>query len=157
VHNIISPKLATIVCCVFVIVCPASSAADEQLNNQLVTAAVNGQLGQIQWLLERGADINSSGPSIGNTPAGVTALSYAAAENHLKVVEYLILHGAEVNQADAGGGSPLIYAAWRGHTSVVKLLLKHGADTNASVNGRSALSMARDNGHTETVRVLQAR
>ena len=68
---------------------------------------------------------------------GWTALHYAAANNHVPMVEYLISVGANVNHVcDYGteryGPSSLHVAVARGHVEVVKCLVSAGADVDYS-------------------------
>jgi ankyrin repeat protein len=66
-----------------------------------------------------------------------------ANRGELKVVEDLLKQGADVNQADQDGRTPLMYAAYNGHTETVKLLLEHKAFVDVTdVNGRTALMFA---------------
>eukprot|EP00957_Ditylum_brightwellii_P060097 4563924-Ditylum_brightwellii.AAC.1 len=57
-----------------------------------------------------------------------TPLHIAAREGHKKVVEVLLSHGADVNNATNSGWKPIHFAAREGHKEVVKVLLSHGAD-----------------------------
>ena len=47
------------------------------------------------------------------------------------LAELLLTHGAEVNEKDDTGETPLHKASYRVHKDVVELLLAHGADVNA--------------------------
>ena len=42
-----------------------------------------------------------------------------------------------------------------GHTECVRLLLHKGADVEATAQGKTALQLARERGHTEAARVLE--
>ena len=65
-------------------------------------------------------------------------------------------NGAKVNVRDRGEGfTALMFAASEGHIDVVKLLLKHDADkTLRDIDGDTAASFARKNGHTKIVDLL---
>ena len=52
-------------------------------------------------------------------------------ENHPKVAEVLIAHGADVNAENANGMTPLQIAALYGKKAVAESLTVHGADVNA--------------------------
>ncbi|XP_008330661.1 60 kDa lysophospholipase isoform X1 [Cynoglossus semilaevis] len=58
---------------------------------------------------------------------GRTPLHIAACEGHLKVVQYLLIHGATVYAKDRFGDTPLCNAVRFRHKEVVKLLRKTGA------------------------------
>ena len=71
------------------------------------------------------------------------------------VKKLLAEDGADVNQADKDGWTPLYCASINGHTEVVRLLLHAGADFNqANKNGRTPLNSASAYGHTDTTAFL---
>jgi ankyrin repeat protein len=81
-------------------------------------------------LLDAGADINArnrhkfAGP--GNSP-----LSAATYMQRADVARFLIERGAEVNQDDNAGFTPLHLAAANGSVEIARLLLDGGADASA--------------------------
>lgn len=89
---------------------------------------------------------------------GTTALMWAAANGHQKVVEWLLDKGAAINAQGDYYGSALQMASEKGHEKIVKVLLKHGADVNAG-GGRynSALQAASFEGHANIVQMLLER
>ena len=72
------------------------------------------------------------------------------------MTEYLLENGAEPNQANQLGVTPLIAAARRGEKDVVKVFLQHGADVNAVSHetSRTALQGAIEGNHSEIVTLL---
>lgn len=90
--------------------------------------AANAEISDM--LLGAGADINArnrhkfAGP--GNSP-----LSAATYQQRLDVVKLLIERGADVNQGDNAGFTPLHLAAALGYPEVARVLLEAGADPNA--------------------------
>jgi serine protease inhibitor/ankyrin repeat protein len=89
-------------------------------------------------LLAGGADVN------GVTPAGCTALHFAARDGYVRAAELLLAHGADVNAKTTTGQTPLHLAARRGHDDIVALLIEKGADvTIQDRDGQTALDEAR--------------
>ena len=85
----------------------------------------------------------------------LTALHCAAKEGHPDVVRVLIDAGADIDTKN-NGRSPLHCASDSGALEVVKTLVEAGAGVNVTDGneGRTCLSLAASNGHTETVRYL---
>ncbi len=63
--------------------------------------------------------------------------------NWIPTVEYLLELGADVNQRDANGYTPLHHAAARGDTEMIQWLVDHGADVMVvSRKGQTTVDMA---------------
>ena len=56
----------------------------------------------------------------------------ASRYGYFSIVEYLISHGADVNQSNTHGVSPVWITSKSGHLSTVKYLISHGADVKSS-------------------------
>lgn len=128
------------------------------LDPALVTAARQGNMVVLRYLLNQGAD--ASNPKAGANQNGLPAIGEAAASGKPEVVSLLLNHGADVNMqwvVDGAGGTPLISAAREGHLEVVRLLLSKGARDvgvrTASGTG-TARSAAQINGHKAVVALL---
>ncbi|KAG1680968.1 hypothetical protein FOA52_009927 [Chlamydomonas sp. UWO 241] len=80
----------------------------------------------------------------------------AATKGDAKEASSLLSRGADVNEADLCGGTPLWWAAYYGHTRVATLLLQHNASVHSARDGSTPLSAARDRGRTAVVRLLEA-
>lgn len=59
-------------------------------------------------------------------------MHYAAQENQVEIAQLLIQHGANVNELDDEGQTPLFIAAEEGNDSFAELLLQHGADVDCT-------------------------
>ena len=81
----------------------------------------------------------------------------AAGDGDAEAVRSLLAAGARVNDASAGGETPLMRATSRGRLDVVRLLLAAGAEVNARrADGMTPLIYAAFFGHTEVARALLA-
>jgi len=60
----------------------------------------------------------------------MTSLLYAAMKGHLKVVEYLVNKGTEINEKNGNNMTSLHFAASNGHHNVVEFLVNNEADIN---------------------------
>ncbi|KAK4004978.1 hypothetical protein OUZ56_006704 [Daphnia magna] len=86
-------------------------------------AALNGDLDRLSKLLQ-----NIKADTLDTS--GYSSLHYASRAGHLKVVKYLVTHGADVNlPTRSNQSSPLHRASQQGHLAVVKFLLDRGADS----------------------------
>ena len=71
------------------------------------------------------------------------------------MADALINAGASVSLRDQYGDTPLHYAAFCGSTDVAKKLLAAGADVNSiSADGRTALSIAKDESRVDIVNLI---
>ena len=76
--------------------------------------------------LSSGADLNKQ-DQFGRSP-----LHVAAAVDHVDMVEFLVISGANINIATFGEGQmPIHYAAKNGGCQSLKMLLGYGADVDS--------------------------
>lgn len=88
---------------------------------------------------------------------GHTELMRAALSGDIKNLKVL-LAGADVDERDDEGRTPLMFAAVNRETECAKELLRHGADVNAKANdGGTALMLAASSGDAELVKAFLAR
>ena len=135
----------------------------------LMAASRNGNPDAVQVLLAHGATVNTT-----ESTRNQTALSWAAAENHITAVQLLIEAGANVHartraivpenggyRSDAltflhvGGFTPLLFAVRGGHTETVLALLDAGASLHERLaNGEGPLHLAIMNAHYDLAALL---
>jgi len=98
---------------------------------------VQRQVGVIQALISKGADINAK------DKLGETLLHYAAEHGSRRIAEFLIANGANINAANEKGETPLHCSTFWGYRQMVELLMANGADITAETNeGQTALDIA---------------
>jgi ankyrin repeat protein len=105
----------------------------------LHAAAGNGgypgnYLDALQFLLNRGADVN-----VRSTKDGRMPLHTAVERGQPNIIPVLLARGASVVARDQGGNTPLLLVEEKWHRPklvIVKLLVEKGADPNASDLGR---------------------
>ncbi len=94
------------------------------------------------------------GVFVAAAPAGAS-LSKAAKKGDLERVEKLIAEGADLDQTDFRGNSPIYHAASKGHADVVEALAQAGADIEIDNSfGSTPLHVASRYGHVDVIRVL---
>ncbi|HEX2952176.1 MAG TPA: ankyrin repeat domain-containing protein [Armatimonadota bacterium] len=100
---------------------------------KFITAARDGDLSLVVHLLKNGVKINDGRPL-----KGMTALMTAAGNGQYAVAEYLLQHGANVNQQCDTGATALVFAVIDGKPDMVSLLLSYGA--NPAIRDRTGFS-----------------
>ena len=86
---------------------------------------------------------------------GLTSLNESILLGENSTAQKLIENGADVNEKDDIGFTPLCLAASKGQIGTVKLLLDKGANVNLKTNdGSTALVAAAAGGYSEIVRLL---
>jgi ankyrin repeat protein len=113
----------------------------KELDNGPITpllASVDaGNKAMTQFLIDRGADLNSK------VRNGRTSLHFAAKKGFQAVVDVLLASHADVNVQDGGGAPPLFAAIDGGQLKIVQALLAAGGNPNLKDNqGRTALGDA---------------
>ena len=89
------------------------------LNEELVQAAVAGDVETARILIQNGADLSTQSES---------CISVAAHHGHIEIMALLIEHSADIHHF---GEYALRKAAGRGHVEMVEFLIAHGADVTA--------------------------
>lgn len=111
---------------------------------RMITAISKDDFEECEDAIMQGADVNA------DCGAGMCALHIAALRGEMFLTELLIAHGANVNQRDLSGNTPLLYAChfYRQHQRGVQMvaqLLFHKADPFYRIkDGKLAGSTAHD-------------
>jgi ankyrin repeat protein len=87
-------------------------------------AAEGGNLAVVEYLLEKGARLDSG-------DFMTSPLNMAAAAGKEAIVRTLVKKGARIDSRDISGNTPLWNAAFNEQTGVVRILISAGADPNA--------------------------
>ena len=129
------------------------NAIDEDGRTALMFAGYNGHTDIVRILLDEGARVNI------RDGLGRTALLFTATGPFPKTVELLLKQKADPNIVDNQERfSALMHAAAEGHIEVVKILLANEADaTLKDIDGDTAESFARQNGHTAVADLLKVK
>jgi ankyrin repeat protein len=158
--------------------CAFSARADD-MDQDLIAAAGNGDLARVAALLKRGANVNGrdaeglldivklaaaagAEPRLTNRYGG-TALIPAAERGHVEVVDWLLANTkVDVNHVNRLGWTALLEAIVLSdgglrHRRIVASLIGHGADVNLpDREGRTPLYHARSRGYAEIRALLEA-
>ncbi|MFH1956992.1 MAG: ankyrin repeat domain-containing protein [bacterium] len=161
-----------------VVYCYASS-------EELLTAIRDGDIEQVNALIQAGTDINANDETGWITPlmqaaftdsfyitklliengvdvnarnnSGFTALIFAVAEKSLVVARLLIEAGANVNVKGDNGLTPLMVGALNQSYALVNLLLEKGADINLkNSEGKTVIKLAGEKGYDKIVALLES-
>jgi ankyrin repeat protein len=133
------------------------NAFDKNGYTALMTAARQGRGNTVQALMEAGADVNyivlaNEGPASA-LQAALDAPDFK--EEHLEVIKYLLLHGAQAKGKNKTGQSPLLFAAEHGRTEAASVFIEKGADVNdADLAGRFPLLIAACKGYSGFIALL---
>lgn len=120
-----------------------------KLNAQLLQAAENGDLEQVQSLLKAGASAQAAD---GN---GRTALTWTAKGDHVAAARALIVAGADPDPQDEGRSNALLVTGETGSVAMLREVLKAKPDlTRTNRFGGTALIPAADRGHLPYVREI---
>jgi ankyrin repeat protein len=115
-------------------------------------SAATGRLQRLATLVEKDPSLVNAFAQDGFQPLGLAAFF-----DHLDVVEYLLVKGAEVNSASRNQLKvmPLHSAVARGSLEIARALLEQGAEVNASQQDDfTPLHEAAQNGQIEMARLL---
>ena len=89
----------------------------------------------------------------------MSPLWIAATNGHLRVVQVLLgTKLVDVNSKSIARRPTIFWAAAQGHEDIVRLLLEAGADRSLEdIDGKTPLSMAKENRHDKIAKMLSSR
>jgi hypothetical protein len=124
---------------------------DEQLGQELLSAAKRGYFKVVERLIAQGASVEAKDNH------GWGPLSWAAYNDHEAMCRLLITKKASIEVKNNYGATPLMHAAQFGYEAVCKLLIANKASVEAKNNdGWTPLIWAAANGHETICRLLIA-
>ncbi|MFE3291777.1 ankyrin repeat domain-containing protein [Rhodococcus sp. NPDC059234] len=97
----------------------------QEIAQRVFDAARSGEASTLAAYLDAGVPVNLS------TGTRDTLLMLAAYHGHAEAVQLLIDRGADVDQLNERGQSPVAGAIFKGEEAVVRILAAAGADPNA--------------------------
>ncbi|MGZ2745129.1 ankyrin repeat domain-containing protein [Burkholderia stagnalis] len=122
---------------------------DKAGENALMLASLNGDVGLVRLLIDKGAEVSKK---------GWAPLHYAATNGQDAVVKVLLDHDAYIDTASPNGTTPLMMAARGNHGSTVNLLLDQGADPQVKNQlGITALEFAKHYKAPDAIDILSKR
>ncbi len=118
-------------------------------------AAHDGDIKTLRRLREAGSDLDQL------DRYGQTALMLSARQGHTSVVAWLIEESAELDHASKYGLSATMLASVNAHADIARLLASAGADLDLQgsgargFEGKTALDLATDQGHSNVIEALR--
>mgnify|MGYP000075882569 CR=1 FL=1 len=126
-------------------------AAGSSLNAELLNAVLAKDFARIDYLLERGADINA------NDTNGLTPLMNAVKGGNYELVKRLLAHDADADALDNDHWTALMHAAWLNEPKMIRTIAAgYGAkvDLIEKLSHNTALGLAVQKGKTLAVVAL---
>jgi hypothetical protein len=112
--------------------------SEHEMSPAMQTAIETDDTATVRQLIEGGESPDRYHPSMLATP-----LFWAIQQGHTELVEFLLDHGANIEDRADEGESPLMKAALYGHRAIVRLLIERGAKVRFRTDkGFSAIEYA---------------
>ncbi len=122
----------------------------ETQQENLHDACKKGDWEKFQSLVNNGADIKRDDDLY---HYGDTCLHHAAEGGNIKIIQYLLDHGFDVNTKSITGALAIHHASFNGYLEVIKYFISVGVDINAKNRyGWSNLHLASQSGKLEIVK-----
>ncbi len=121
---------------------------------EFTESAFMGHRFRMKAIYTFGVDVNAAGCEFRTCFNAMWGAAYGGNDDE---IEFLLKRGADPNARPARfPTTALMVAAYKGHESTVRLLLANGSEPNASIDGETALSFARQTGHSQIIKMLRA-
>jgi ankyrin repeat protein len=122
---------------------------------KICTTGENSRIKALENLLDHGADFTT--PVSGEENKDYTWLMIAANWNRIKLAEFLISKGMNLNHQSDDGMTALMIACKEGFEELVEFLVDKGADIHlTNDSGKSAIDIAQEEDYTEIAEYLQS-
>ena len=126
------------------------------INNNLLYACVNGNLGQVKEMVASGADLSYRSIAMEGID-GLNALDIAAATNQVAIVTFLLSKNAEIDDACELNYTALHRACMHGAYDSAFELIKGGANLFAqTISGAYPLTLADKHPDGEISKMIKA-
>jgi ankyrin repeat protein len=113
------------------------------LDEELINAVLTKDFTRIDYLIERGADINT------HDSQGLTPIMVAVKGGNYKLVRALLKHGADIDAVDNDGWTATMHAAYLNEPKMIRLIAGgYGADLDLveKLSSSTALGLAAQKG-----------
>lgn len=113
-----------------------SDQSKQQAQTDFIWSVKNGQADDVKRFIKEGINVNES-------VSGRPPMHHAADGGHVDILELLVESGANVDEKDKHGMTPLLSAIFEGHKDCVEYLLSKGASkTGTAPSGQSYIECA---------------
>ena len=140
---------------VLLVIMTARPCASQSPQTRFWDAAISGDTTVLAAALKDGARIDSLDRRTSQN--GRRALNWAAINNRVDAIRWLLAHRATIEATNLTGFTALHHAAEYGSVDAARVLLAAGADPkHTNLEGVTPLARARQEGHVEVAELLEA-
>lgn len=133
----------------------AEPARSQNAQDRLWDAAMSGDTVALAGALADGARVDAL--DLRRSPNGRLALNWAAINNRVSAIQFLLAHGAAIEATNITGFTALHHAAESGSLDAARALLAAGADpAHRNGAGLKPADTARERGHIEVALLIAA-
>lgn len=133
----------------------AEPVRSQSPQDRLWDAAIAGDTVTLAAALAAGARLDSL--DLRRSPNGRLALNWAAINNRVGAIRFLLAQGAAIEGTNITGFTALHHAAEFGSLEAARVLLAAGADpAHRSTDGQKPAERAREEGHVDVALLIEA-